>query len=118
MIRCIWPLTALVASSSATAAMVSASNGIESIRGGDRRQNSPGFRKQCRIGPDLRRDGAMNTQRPAILYVLSGPSGVGKDTVIAALRQQEPDVHYAVTATTRPPRPGEIDTVDYYFLTL
>jgi|SRR5947209_1970364 len=51
-----------------------------------------------------------------MLLVFSGPSGVGKDTVIRRLRDRLPDVHFAVTATTRPPRPGEIDGESYYFL--
>jgi guanylate kinase len=48
--------------------------------------------------------------------VLSGPSGVGKDTVMAHLHATLPDLHYAVTATTRPPRSGEVDGRSYYFL--
>jgi guanylate kinase len=50
------------------------------------------------------------------LFVISGPSGVGKDTVIERLRAVFPDVHFAVTATTRPRRPGEIDGIHYRFL--
>ncbi|MEZ4520481.1 MAG: guanylate kinase [Thermomicrobiales bacterium] len=49
-------------------------------------------------------------------YVISGPSGVGKDAVIQAMRVQLPDFHYAVTATTRNRRPGEIDGVHYHFM--
>ncbi|MCO5176673.1 MAG: guanylate kinase [Thermomicrobiales bacterium] len=51
------------------------------------------------------------------LYVISGPSGVGKDTIIDNLRPRLPDFYFAVTATTRPRRPGEIDGVHYYFMT-
>ena len=50
------------------------------------------------------------------LFVISGPSGVGKDSVIERLRDLYPDIHFSVTATTRPRRPGEIDGVHYYFL--
>lgn len=50
------------------------------------------------------------------LFVISGPSGVGKDTVIEQLRARFPDAYFAVTATTRPRRPGEIDGVHYYFM--
>ncbi len=51
------------------------------------------------------------------LTVLSGPSGVGKSTVVARLRAEHPDVWVSVSATTRPPRPGETDGVDYRFVT-
>jgi guanylate kinase len=54
----------------------------------------------------------------AMLVIISGPSGVGKDTIIAALRRRprDPDFHYVVTCTTRAPREGERDGVDYHFL--
>jgi guanylate kinase len=51
-----------------------------------------------------------------ILLVISGPSGVGKDAVIAGLRQALPSAFFATTVTTRPPRPGERDGIDYRFL--
>lgn len=50
------------------------------------------------------------------LIVLSGPSGVGKSTVIKELRKARPDIWISVSATTRKPRPGEIDGVHYFFL--
>lgn len=50
------------------------------------------------------------------LLVLSGPSGVGKTTVVARLRQRHPEVWVSVSATTRPQRPGEVDGVDYQFV--
>lgn len=50
------------------------------------------------------------------LYVLVGPSGVGKGTVVKALRKAHPQVNVAVSATTRDPRPGERDGRDYHFL--
>jgi guanylate kinase len=55
----------------------------------------------------------------AMLVIISGPSGVGKDTIIDALRRRprQPDYHYVVTCTTRSRRPGEIDDVSYQFLT-
>ncbi len=55
----------------------------------------------------------------AILVIVSGPSGVGKDSVIEALRNapRNPDFHYVVTCTTRPRRPYERDGVHYRFLT-
>lgn len=49
------------------------------------------------------------------LIVISGPSGVGKDTIIDRMRELYPEMHFAVTATTRPRRPGEIDGIHYYF---
>jgi guanylate kinase len=54
----------------------------------------------------------------AILVIVSGPSGVGKDSVIDELRRapREPDYHYVVTCTTRPRRAYEIDGVHYHFL--
>ena len=51
-----------------------------------------------------------------LLFVVSGPSGVGKDATITCLRQQGFPIHFIVTATTRPPRPGEVHGVDYFFL--
>lgn len=54
-------------------------------------------------------------RRPRV-FVISGPSGVGKDAVIQEMRRQLPDFHYAVTATTRDRRPGEIDGVHYHFM--
>ena len=53
---------------------------------------------------------------PPLLVVLSGPSGVGKDAVLSELRRFDRPWHFAVTATTRPIRPGEQDGVDYVFL--
>jgi guanylate kinase len=55
---------------------------------------------------------------PAILVIISGPSGVGKDTIIEALRRRhhDPEYHYVVTCTTRDKRPGEVNGVDYWFL--
>jgi guanylate kinase len=52
---------------------------------------------------------------PAV-FVITGPSGVGKGTVISALRERRPELGLSVSATTRAPRPGEIDGVDYHFL--
>ena len=53
---------------------------------------------------------------PPLLVVLSGPSGVGKDAVLSELRKLDRSWHFAVTATTRPMRPGERDGQDYIFL--
>lgn len=51
------------------------------------------------------------------IYIISGPSGVGKDAVIEQLREAFPRAQYVVTATTRPKREGEIDGVHYKFMT-
>lgn len=53
----------------------------------------------------------------ARVVVLSGPSAVGKSTVVRCLRDRIPDLYFSVSATTRSPRPGEVDGVDYHFVT-
>jgi guanylate kinase len=50
------------------------------------------------------------------LVVLAGPSGVGKSSVVRALRALLPDLFFSVSATTRAPRAGEVDGVDYHFV--
>lgn len=54
--------------------------------------------------------------RPGIT-VISGPAGVGKGTVVQLLKESNPEVWVSVSATTRSPRPGEVDGVHYLFLT-
>jgi guanylate kinase len=51
------------------------------------------------------------------VFVITGPSGVGKGTLIKGLRERIPQLELSVSATTRRPRPGERDGVDYHFLT-
>ena len=50
-----------------------------------------------------------------LLIVVSGPSGAGKGTICSALREQFPNIQYSISMTTRAPRPGEVDGVNYYF---
>lgn len=50
------------------------------------------------------------------LIVISGPSGVGKSTVVKKVMEQNKNLHFSVSATTRPMRPGEVDGVNYYFV--
>lgn len=56
-------------------------------------------------------------ERNPLLVVLSGPSGVGKDAVLNRLKELGRPYHFTVTATTRPPRSGEQNGVDYHFVT-
>ena len=50
------------------------------------------------------------------MFVITGPSGVGKGTLIGRLRERIPELELSVSATTRAPRPGERDGIDYHFL--
>jgi guanylate kinase len=66
-------------------------------------------------GPDGGRFDGLSAQGRVV--VLSGPSAVGKSTVVRCLREQLADLYFSVSATTRAPRPGEVDGVDYHFVT-
>ncbi len=49
-------------------------------------------------------------------YVISGPTAVGKGTVVAALKARHPQLYVSISVTTRPPRPGEIEGLHYFFV--
>jgi guanylate kinase len=53
----------------------------------------------------------------AKIFVITGPSGVGKGTLIRGLLERVPELELSVSATTRAPRPGELDGIDYHFFT-
>jgi guanylate kinase len=56
-------------------------------------------------------------EQPPLLIVISGPSGVGKDSVVQRMKERGLPFHFVVTATDRPPRPNEVHGQDYYFYT-
>ena len=60
---------------------------------------------------------SLEAPRP-ILIVMSGPSGVGKDTILQGLKNTTHPFYFVVTATTRPQRPSEVDGVDYHFVSV
>jgi guanylate kinase len=68
------------------------------------------------VSPAVPHRPAFRPPVPVRLTVLSGPSGVGKSTVVARLRQQQPQIWQSVSVTTRPPRPGETDGREYFFV--
>jgi guanylate kinase len=73
-----------------------------------------GVRQRSELWAYLR--GREGTERSR-LVVLAGPTAVGKGTVSAYIRDHYPEVHLSVSATTRPPRPGEVNGVHYFFVT-
>ena len=68
-------------------------------------------------GPDGDHEQRLEAKAPGRVVVLSGPSAVGKSTLVRRLRERIPDMHFSVSATTRAPRPDEVDGVDYHFVT-
>ncbi|MCV7030945.1 guanylate kinase [Mycobacterium sherrisii] len=67
-------------------------------------------------GPDVEHVARPEPAGQGRVVVLSGPSAVGKSTVVRCLRERIPNLHFSVSATTRAPRPGEVDGVDYHFV--
>ncbi|MCV7121739.1 guanylate kinase [Mycobacterium lacus] len=67
-------------------------------------------------GPDHHHAARRRPAAAGRVVVLSGPSAVGKSTVVRCLRDRIPNLHFSVSATTRAPRPDEVDGVDYHFV--
>ncbi|MGP4053273.1 guanylate kinase [Mycobacterium sp. 4D054] len=61
--------------------------------------------------------GGPDSASRATVLVLSGPSAVGKSTIVRCLRERVVDLYFSVSVTTRAPRPGEVEGVDYFFVT-
>ncbi len=57
----------------------------------------------------------MQNNNEKYLFIVSGPAGVGKDSVVQEMRKHHPDIERSVTATTRAPRAGEVEGVNYYY---
>jgi guanylate kinase len=68
-------------------------------------------------GPDGAGNRHVASTATGRVVVLSGPSAVGKSTVVRCLRERVPELYFSVSATTRAPRPDEVDGVDYRFVT-
>jgi len=60
----------------------------------------------------------MTTNRLGLLFVVCAPSGAGKSTLLTALCREFPELSFSVSATTRAPRPGEVDGRDYHFMSV
>ncbi len=74
----------------------------------------PSAEQDCEIRQD--QDHAVPSRpRLGSLFTVTGPSGVGKGTLLRRLLDHHPDLHYSISVTTRDPRPGEVDGINYYF---
>jgi guanylate kinase len=64
----------------------------------------------------MRKHTPYNVEPQPLLIVISGPSGVGKDSVMERMKERGAPFHFVITATDRPPRPDEVHGVDYFFV--
>ena len=74
--------------------------------------NVPGWEEECAMT-----NGNENCGRLGRAFIVSGPSGVGKSTLLSRLRESDPELEFSVSCTTRAPRGGEIDGREYHFIT-
>lgn len=74
------------------------------------------WRSSTSPDPAVNTGGGPDSGHAGRVVVLSGPSAVGKSSVVRCLREQVPDLYFSVSATTRAPRPGEVDGIDYRFV--
>src|SRR5699024_1749442 len=75
------------------------------------------WRSSTSPDPTVNAGGGPDSRHAGRVVVLSGPSAVGKSSVVRCLRERVPDLYFSVSATTRAPRPGEVDGIDYRFVT-
>jgi guanylate kinase len=78
------------------------------VQGVTARSNYTFLKEECKM--------TWTPPRYPLLIVISGPAGVGKDSVLRRMKELGYPFHFVVTATDRPPRPGEVHGVDYFFL--
>src|ERR1700716_1048859 len=79
-------------------------------------RSDPGAPVSADGGPDIEHAARPEPTGAGRVVVLSGPSAVGKSTLVRCLRERIPNLHFSVSATTRATRPGEVDGVDYQFV--
>src|SRR5580658_3107825 len=102
----LWPCAAPIASRAAWRTIPTSSRRCKTCSA----EQNPGQERGGREG------GLALITGPGLLFVVSGPSGAGKDTLVAALRGRRPSLRYSVSATTREPRPEELAGEQYFFV--